>query len=123
LVVVETEDKQTLILDGDVHVNDVVCEIEPGVWAVDKFVKVNKVPKVDYIKMDVEGHELKVLKGAAETIQTYKPRLALSVYHRGDDLVELPKFLLALNPNYRFYLRHCAPIWADTVLYAISVDY
>lgn len=89
---------------------------------IDKFVKVNKVPKVDYIKMDVEGHELKVLKGAAETIQTYKPRLALSVYHRGDDLVELPKFLLALNPNYRFYLRHCTPIWADTVLYAISVD-
>jgi len=69
--------------------------------------------------MDVEGHELKVLEGAHETIQAFKPSLALSAYHRGDDLVELPKFLLQLNPNYRFYLRHCGPGWPETVLYSV----
>jgi len=52
LVVVETEDKQTLILDrsvfiGDVHVNDVVCEIEPGVWTVDKDATTERLRKID----------------------------------------------------------------------------
>jgi len=87
------------------------------VTTIDKFVGANKLPRVDFIKMDVEGHELKVLKGAHETIQAFKPSLAVSAYHRGDDLIELTKFLLKLNPNYRFYLRHCGPSWPETVLY------
>ena len=90
------------------------------VTTIDKFVEANKLPRVDFIKMDVEGHELKVLKGAHETIQAFKPSLAVSAYHRGDDLVELPKLLLKLNPNYEFCLRHCSPGWAETVLYATS---
>jgi len=89
------------------------------VTTVDKFVEANKLPRVDFIKMDVEGHELKVLAGARETIKTVKPSLALSAYHRGDDLIELPKFLLELDPNYKFYLRHCGPSWAETVLYVV----
>jgi len=88
------------------------------VTTIDKFVKDNNLTRVDFIKMDVEGHELNVLKGAAETIKTFKPRLAISAYHRGDDLVKLPKFLLELNPNYKFYLRHCSCSWIETVLYA-----
>jgi len=90
------------------------------VTTIDKFVGANKLPRVDFIKMDVEGHELKVLEGAHETIKTFKPSLALSAYHRGDDLIKLPKFLLELNPNYNFYLRHCTSIWGETVLYAVS---
>jgi len=69
--------------------------------------------------MDAEGHELKVLAGARETIKTFKPSLALSTYHRGDDLIKLPKFLLELNPDYKFYLRHCTPRWGETVLYVV----
>jgi len=88
------------------------------VTTIDRFVEANKLPRVDFIKMDVEGHELKVLAGARKTIKTFKPSLALSAYHRGDDLIKLPKFLLELNPNYKFYLRHCTLIWGDTVLYA-----
>ena len=88
------------------------------VTTLDRFVETNKLPRVDFIKMDVEGHELRILAGARETIKTFKPSLALSAYHRGDDLIKLPKFLLELNPNYKFYLRHCTLIWGDTVLYA-----
>jgi len=69
------------------------------VTTIDKFVEANKLPRVDFIKMDVEGHELKILAGARKTIKTFKPSLALSAYHRGDDLIKLPKFLLELNPN------------------------
>jgi len=77
------------------------------VTTIDRFVEANKLRRVDFIKMDVESHELKVLARARETIKTFKPSLALSAYHRGDVLIKLPKFLLKLNPNYKFYLRHC----------------
>jgi len=103
---------------GSSAITETAGDTSVKVTTVDKFVEANKLPRVGFIKMDVEGHELKVLAGARETIKTFKPSLALSAYHRGDDLIKLPKFLLEINPNYRFYLRHCTSIWGDTVLYA-----
>ena len=92
------------------------------VTTIDKFVEANKLPRVDFIKMDVEGHELKVLAGASGTIRTFKPSLALSAYHRGDDLISAPNFIMHLDPQYRFYLNHCSPDWRETVLYAKSTS-
>ena len=104
--------------EGGSAITETAGDTSVNVTTVDRFVEANKLPRVDFIKMDVEGHELKVLAGARKTIKTFKPSLALSAYHRGDDLIKLPKFLLELNPNYKFYLRHCTLIWGDTVLYA-----
>jgi len=92
------------------------------VTTLDRFVETNKLPRVDFIKMDVEGHELKVLAGASGTIRTFKPSLALSAYHRGDDLISAPNFIMHLDPQYRFYLNHCSPDWRETVLYAKSTS-
>jgi len=92
------------------------------VTTIDKFLEANKLPRVDFIKMDVEGHELKVLAGASGTIRTFKPSLALSAYHRGDDLISAPNFIMHLDPQYRFYLNHCSPDWRETVLYAKSTS-
>src|ERR1017187_2516790 len=43
------------------------------------------------IKMDVEGSEMEVLSGAAETVKRHKPKLAVAVYHRREDIVEIPR--------------------------------
>jgi len=93
-------------------------EAEVTVTTIDEFVRDNKLPKVDFIKMDVEGHEMNVLRGANETMRAFKPKMALSAYHRGDDLVTLPKLLITINEDYKFYLGHFAPSWTDTVLFA-----
>lgn len=74
---------------------------------------------VTFIKMDIEGSELKALRGGGETIKKYKPKLAISIYHKPEDLIEIPNFLLELNPQYKFWLRHYSMAWFDTVLYAI----
>lgn len=74
---------------------------------------------VTYIKMDIEGSELEAIKGAEKTIRKYKPRLAICVYHKPEDIIELPKKILELNPDYKFYLRHYSYLATETVLYAI----
>lgn len=72
-----------------------------------------------FIKMDIEGAELEAIKGAKEVIQTYKPKLAICVYHKYEDLDVIPKLLLEYNPDYRFYLRHYSLVLTETVLYAL----
>ena len=75
--------------------------------------------KVTYIKMDVEGAELSTLKGAKETIKKYKPRLAVCVYHKLEDILEIPQYILSLDPSYRLYMRNYESFGLETVLYAV----
>lgn len=73
---------------------------------------------VTFIKMDIEGAELNALKGAQRTIIKNRPRLAICVYHKRDDICDIPEYILSLVPEYRFYMRHYATDVSETVLYA-----
>jgi FkbM family methyltransferase len=75
--------------------------------------------KVTYLKLDVEGSELRALKGAERLITTYKPKLAISLYHKPEDVWEIPELLCRMCPEYRFFLRHYTLYAGETVLYAI----
>lgn len=74
--------------------------------------------KVTFIKLDVEGSELKAIEGARETIKKYRPDLAISAYHRAYDLLDLPDIILKICPDYRIYLRHYQISKYETVLLA-----
>lgn len=74
--------------------------------------------RVTFIKMDIEGAELDALKGASRIIKEQKPKLAISIYHRPEDIIEIPKLLMELRPDYRFYIRHYSLLLNETVLYA-----
>lgn len=76
--------------------------------------------RVDYIKMDVEGAETETLKGAAETIRRFKPKLGISVYHSLNDLILLPQLVHEIEPSYALYLDHHTIYAEETVLYARS---
>jgi FkbM family methyltransferase len=76
-----------------------------------------KNERVTFIKLDTEGAELNALKGAETIIKEQRPRMALSVYHKAEDILEIPKFLLNLNPFYKFALRHYSFFNNETVLY------
>ena len=75
--------------------------------------------RATFIKMDVEGAELKSLIGAANTIKKYKPRLAISIYHKPSDIYEIPQLLMEYRTDYRFYIRHYTSYIWETVLYAV----
>lgn len=66
-----------------------------------------------FIKMDIEGSELKALDGMKQTIKRYKPKLYVCAYHRNEDLFALPLKILELNEDYKIYFRHSQyiPAW------------
>jgi FkbM family methyltransferase len=61
--------------------------------------------KLNFLKMDTEGYEGNILKGAAQTIRENKPIIAMSAYHHPEDKIELPKILNSIAP-YECELRH-----------------
>jgi FkbM family methyltransferase len=73
---------------------------------------------VNFVKLDVEGHELPALAGARETIRRCHPVLAISAYHRWDDLWRIPAFVDGLGLGYRLRLAVHQHNSFDTVLYA-----
>ena len=65
---------------------------------------------VTLIKMDVEGSEYDALKGATFLIGKYKPKLAISIYHKVGDYRKIPLLIKKLNPDYSdFYIRYLSP--------------
>lgn len=74
--------------------------------------------KVTFIKMDIEGAELKALYGAKNTIITNKPKLAICIYHKPDDIWQLPLYINSLVPEYKMYIRHYSAKGCSTILYA-----
>ena len=72
------------------------------------------------VKMDVEGFEREAIWGASQNIARNSPKMMVSLYHRNEDIFELPLLLKTLNPNYKLYIRHqlYIPAW-ETNLYAV----
>lgn len=66
-----------------------------------------------FIKADVEGNELKMIKGAENTIRNKAPYMIIDCYHRSEDIFTLPEAVTGLNPNYKIYMRHrpYIPAW------------
>jgi len=86
--------------------------------SIDDFVKEEKIARVDYIKMDIEGSELRALQGAENTIRAFRPRLAISLYHKQEDFVVIPDYLHKLRLRYEFFLDHFSINREETVLFA-----
>ena len=74
--------------------------------------------EVTYIKFDIEGSELKGLEGAKNIIIKNKPKLAICIYHKPEDVLLIPKYIKSLVPEYKFKIRHYTTYLYDTILYA-----
>ena len=73
----------------------------------------------DYVKLDIEGAECSALDGMSNMIAKYRPRLAVSAYHKPDDLWSIPLKLRSLLPDAPIYLRQHYPNTFEIVAYAI----
>ena len=85
--------------------------------SIDDMFELEKMTKVDFIKMDIEGAEPYALRGATETINKFKPKLAISIYHNLDDYARIIHYINGLGLGYKFYLGHFTTHHEETVLY------
>jgi FkbM family methyltransferase len=105
-----------------------VSEVSPGglmvdafdTTSIDAYADQHALTRIDLIKMDIEGAELAALDGAQQVLARLRPRLAISVYHRPQDLWEIPARIRAANPRYRLYFAHHSPVEWESVVYAID---
>lgn len=101
--------------DGCSHIGEGDTVIQTA--AIDDIVENTDI--VTFIKMDVEGAELESLKGAEGVIRKDRPKLAICIYHKPEDMVTLPLYIKSLVPEYKFYLRSYSNSYNEMVLYAI----
>jgi FkbM family methyltransferase len=85
---------------------------------IDEVVARNDIPRIDFIKMDIEGSELAALRGAEATIRRCKPKLAISLYHRPEDFFSIPFWVDSLGLGYRMFIDHYSIHNEETVLFA-----
>ena len=95
-----------------------------NVTSISKFKKDRNIEKIDFIKLDIEGAELTVIKACEELILKDRPQIAISIYHSVDDLVEIPLYLhkILKDQKYVFRLGHYSARCWETVLYAIPKE-
>lgn len=74
---------------------------------------------VNLIKLDIEGGEHAALLGAQRTIARNAPVLALSAYHRPEDLWDLIQLIDGFDCGYSYWLRQHQFNSFDLVLYAV----
>ena len=81
----------------------------------------NVASQIDFIKYDVEGLEYDALIGSSRLINNCQPDLLVSMYHKSEDLYELPILINEINSSYKLILRRLPyiPAW-DLNLYAIK---
>ena len=102
----------------DYHKGDDFYE-DVGVITLDDYVREHNLD-VGLIKVDVEGFEPEVIRGALETIKKSHPVLVLAFYHTPEEFYELKSYIESLNLGYRFQVRRssiCLPL-TDLVLIA-----
>jgi len=90
--------------------------------SIDDWAAQTRVPRVDFIKLDVEGAEARCLRGAAQVIQEHRPTLAVALYHSLKDFVELPRMIDALVPGHRFHLGHYTIHEEESILFAAPAE-
>jgi hypothetical protein len=69
-----------------------------------------------YLKADLEGFELAMLRGAERTISRYRPKLAITTYHRADHASEIAAFLRRVEPRYRILTKGIDAVTGSPVM-------
>lgn len=93
---------------------------ETSTITIDTFVEENKIEKVDFIKMDIEGAESFALNGAVNTIKKFRPKLAIAIYHSLDDFSTIPRWISDLKLSYKLYVGHYTIHSEETVIFATT---
>lgn len=72
---------------------------------------------ISFIKADIEGAEIPMLKGAKKVLADQRPKLAICTYHNVSDLIDIIDLINQVRPYTNMALRHHSYNFTETVLY------
>jgi FkbM family methyltransferase len=81
--------------------------VQVPLTTIDRIAAELGLPRVDFIKMDVEGAEVKALAGAAGVLARFKPRLAIATEHKPDDQFTIPAAVRQARADYQMECGQC----------------
>lgn len=87
--------------------------------SIDEFVIEEKINKIDFIKLDIEGAEKAALEGCKKVIEKHHPKLAICIYHKPNDIFEIFKLIQSFNVAYKFYLKLNSSSFHEFVLFCM----
>ena len=61
--------------------------------------------RITYLKADLEGYEMEMLRGASQTIKKHKPKIAITTYHSENNSLDIINYVKGLVPQYEFYTK------------------
>ena len=79
-------------LDGMQWKHSLDKTVDVSVMTLDRWCSLNSIDRIDGIKIDVEAHEIEVIRGAMKTLKKFSPRIALET-HKTIDCEELRNLL------------------------------
>lgn len=107
--------------DGTQIISDAATNQNAQQCQLDALDHVLEGKRISVLKLDIEGAEINGLNGAKNIITRQKPKLAICLYHRPEDLWEIPGRIHEMNPAYKMIIKHHSMAnFTDTVLYAVS---
>jgi hypothetical protein len=78
-----------------------ISHVDSQITTIDDFVAQQNINRVDFIKIDTEGYEAKVIEGARDTIKKQRPIIVMAGYHHSDDAAALPLLVDSIAENYK----------------------
>jgi FkbM family methyltransferase len=93
--------------DSFVFARNQTNKVKVPLTTIDILARELKLTRVDFIKMDIEGAEKQALRGAAETIRKYAPRMAIASEHLPDDTVAIPRLVTQIRSGYSVRSSSC----------------
>ena len=123
----DKDDTLTLRIDPHNSAADTFVLKPPGavqerripLTTIDEIVAELNLPRVDYMKFDIEGAEPKALEGARGTLTKFKPRMSIATEHRPDDAKVIPRVVKTIRHDYEV---QCGPCVLERNSYMIRPD-
>jgi FkbM family methyltransferase len=111
----DKEDTLTLnVVEGNFAADSVVKQPDGShhgptvpLTTIDRLAAELNLPRVDFIKMDVEGAESRAIAGARDILTRYKPRLAIAAEHDPDDEIAIPQAVRQVRSDYTMACGPC----------------
>jgi FkbM family methyltransferase len=93
--------------DSFVLLKDGSSAVQAPLTTIDHAVAELKLDRVDYMKLDIEGAEIRALHGAQETLRRFHPRMSIAAEHYPTDGRDIPGAVKSLAPGYEVTCGPC----------------